>query len=103
VSGDSALARHTTAEMSDAVASFFFPDDVWAKAIFDLILTVRRGALPTEQLVSALVPVYFGRVASLIIENRDHTTEQSEGSVERQARQFELLKPYLVERWQEAP
>jgi hypothetical protein len=102
IAGDSALGRHTTAEMSDAVASFFFPDDLWARVIYDLILTVRQGALSTEQLVAALVPIYFGRVGSLIIENRDHTTEQAESSVERQARQFELLKPYLVERWREA-
>ncbi len=27
------------------------------------------------------------------------TTEQAEDRVERQAREFELLKPYLVERW----
>jgi len=99
IAGDSALARHSTLEMSDAVASFFFPDDVWAKVVFDLILTVHRGDISTEQLVGALVPIYFGRVASFIIENRDHTTEQAEGGVERQARQFELLKPYLVERW----
>ena len=30
------------------------------------------------------------------------TTEQAEERVERQAREFELLKPYLVERWQAA-
>ena len=30
------------------------------------------------------------------------TTEQAEERVERQAREFELLKPYLVKRWTEA-
>ena len=28
------------------------------------------------------------------------TTDQAEERVERQAREFELLKPYLLERWQ---
>ena len=47
-------------------------------------------------------PIYFGRVASFIIENRSVTTDQAEERVERQAREFELLKPYLVGRWKEA-
>ena len=45
------------------------------------------------------MPIYFGRVASFVIENRDMTTDEAEECVERQAREFELLKPYLVERW----
>ena len=52
-----------------------------------------------EAMVASLVPVYFGRVGSFVIENRHITTEQAEERVERQAREFELLKPYLVERW----
>jgi hypothetical protein len=34
-----------------------------------------------------------------VIENRHQTTDQAEERVERQAREFELLKPYLVQRW----
>ena len=49
--------------------------------------------------MAALVPIYFGRVASSVIETRDLTTERAEDSVERQAREFERLKPYLINRW----
>ena len=49
--------------------------------------------------MAALVPIYFGRVASFVIENRDLTTERAEDQVERQAREMERLKSYLVERW----
>jgi hypothetical protein len=45
------------------------------------------------------VPIYFGRVGAFIIENRRRTTDEAEERVERQAREFELVKPYLVERW----
>jgi hypothetical protein len=55
-----------------------------------------------EQMVAALVPIYFGRVGSFVIENRNVTTDQAEERVERQAREFELLKPYLIERWESA-
>jgi hypothetical protein len=51
-------------------------------------------------MVAALVPIYFGRVGSFVIETRNQTTTDAEERVERQAREFELLKPYLVERWQ---
>ena len=42
-------------------------------------------------------------VASAVIENRDLTTERAEEHIERQAREFERLKPYLLDRWNAAP
>ncbi len=96
--------------MADALAGFHFPDDVWSRVIYDLVAAAgrlergqRRGrrARPAtiDRYVAALVPIYFGRVASFVVENRDITTDEAEERVERQAREFELLKPYLVERW----
>ena len=90
----------TTAQMADALAAFHFPDDVWARLIYDLVICARSPEPPIESLVAALVPIYFGRVGSFVIENRAVTTDQAEERVERQAREFELLKPYLVERWE---
>ncbi len=97
--GGTSSAPPTTAEMAEVLASFHFPDDCWARAIYDLVLAARRDADAIERYVAALVPIYFGRVASLVIETRHVTTDQAEERVERQAREFELLKPYLVERW----
>ena len=84
--------------MAEAVASFHFPDDVWARVVYDLVVAARTAS-DLEALVAALVPIYFGRVGSFVIENRHQTTDQAEERVERQAREFELLKPYLLERW----
>jgi hypothetical protein len=97
--GDAASTKTTTAELADALAAFHFPDDLWARLIYDLVVFARSEQLPIEQAVAALVPVYFGRVGSFVIENRHMTTDQAEERVERQAREFELLKPYLLERW----
>jgi hypothetical protein len=85
--------------MAEALAAFHFPDDLWARLVYDLVICARSAEPPIESLVAALVPIYFGRVGSFIIENRHQTTEQAEDRVERQAREFELLKPYLVDRW----
>jgi hypothetical protein len=89
----------TTAAMAAAAAGYAFPDQLWARVIYDLIITAREQPARLDAFVAALVPVYFGRVASAVIENRDLTTERAEESVERQAREFERLKPYLVNRW----
>jgi glucosylglycerate synthase len=91
--------RPTTAEMADVAAGFGFPDAVWARVIYDLVIAARDQPEQLDAFVAALVPVYFGRVASSVIENRDRTTERAEESIERQAREFERLKPYLINRW----
>jgi hypothetical protein len=89
----------TTAAMAAAASGFAFPDAVWARIVYDLVVTARLQPDRLDGYVAALVPVYFGRVASAVIENRDLSTERAEESVERQAREFERLKPYLVNRW----
>jgi hypothetical protein len=101
--GDANTVKATTAEMAEAVATFHFPDDLWARLIYDLIVAADGDADGIEAMVASLVPIYFGRVGSFVIENRHITTEQAEERVERQAREFELLKPYLVDRWAERP
>ena len=99
IGGDVASTSATTLQMAEAVSTFHFPDDAWARTVYDLVIAARDPKPSLETLVAALVPIYFGRVASFVIENRNITTEQAEDRVERQAREFELLKPYLVERW----
>jgi hypothetical protein len=70
--------------------------------VYDLVVTARDPKPSLETLVASLVPIYFGRVASFVIENRNIPTDAAEERVERQAREFELLKPYLIERWEAA-
>jgi glucosylglycerate synthase len=89
----------STQDMAEALAGFHFPDDLWARVIYDLVVATGLGTIDDGQLVAALVPIYFGRVGSFVVENRHLTTADAEERVEHQARQFELLKPYLVERW----
>jgi hypothetical protein len=102
IGGDGASTAASTIEMAEALSAFHFPDDLWARLIYDLVVRARSTTPAIETLVAALVPIYFGRVGSFVIENRNQTTDQAEDRVERQAREFELLKPYLVERWKQA-
>ena len=95
-------AARSTQEMADALAAFHFPDALWTRVIYDLVVAAGRRPELRERNVAALVPIYFGRVGSFVIENRNVSTDAAEERVERQAREFELAKPYLVERWAEA-
>ena len=99
VGGESDNERPSTIAMAEALAGFHFPDDLWARVIYDLVLAARRDDTDIATLVAALVPVYFGRTGSAIVETRHLDTADAEEIVERQAREFELWKPYLVERW----
>jgi hypothetical protein len=80
-------------------SGFHFPDDVWARLIYDTAVAYHERLAPMDKLVAALIPLYFGRVASLVIETRELTTDQAEAMVERQAKAFELAKAYLMNRW----
>jgi glucosylglycerate synthase len=92
-------AKPDTIATADAASAFSFPDDLWVRVIYDLVVAARDQPDRVDEFVMALVPVYFGRTASSVIENRFLSTERAEDSVERQAREFERLKPYLLDRW----
>jgi hypothetical protein len=95
------LDETTRADTPTAIedVSFHVSDDLWARIIYDRALAARSDSMSMDSMVAALVPIYFARVASLVIETREMTTQQAETLVERQARAFELAKPSFVERW----
>ena len=101
VGGEGDSEHPSTVVMAEALAGFHFPDDLWARVVYDLVLATRRGDPDVATLVGSLVPIYFGRVGSAVVEARHLDTADAEEIVERQAREFELWKPYLVDRWNE--
>ncbi len=96
-----AVENATRADISATVeeSGFNMPDETWARVLYDVAAAHHGRLLPLDRLVASLIPLYFGRVASLIFETLEMTTDQAEALVERQARAFELAKPYLVERF----
>jgi glucosylglycerate synthase len=74
-------------------------DTAWARIVYDFLLASKQRPGETGQLVGALVPLYFARVASFIEEARDLGTDAAEQLVERQASIFEGLKTALLARW----
>jgi hypothetical protein len=105
LAGDALLAAEAAGRADKPApaeeSGFHFPDDIWARVIYDTAVAYHERLVPMENLIASLIPLYFGRVASLVIEAREMTTDQAEALVERQAKAFELAKAYLRARWTE--
>lgn len=91
----SELQRIATLEVSE----FNYPADVWAKSVFEFAASYHKSVISRDHIVQALVPLYRGRVLTLLLENRDGSGEDIERSLESLCGEFERLKPYLLEVW----
>ena len=91
----------TTLEMAEALAAFHFPDDLWARVIYDLVLAARARPDVDDRDARRRARADLLRPRRQLRHREPRTSPptQAEERVERQAREFELLKPYLVERW----
>ena len=82
-----------------SVSRFVFPSEAWAKIMYSFAGAFRRekdgGARRT--LLDALRVLWMGRVASFILETLDLSGEEAEEKIQKEARVFEDLKPYLLD------
>lgn len=70
----------------------------WARVVYAFLAASVRKPAHRDRYVSALVPLYFGRVARFIEDAADLTTAESERLVEQQATAFEEEKGSLRDR-----
>jgi len=86
-----------------SLTKFNFPPELWVKIIYDFAVAYHQIRLSSrnelDKLVNSLIPIYFGRTASFIIETEDIPTYEAEDKIEHLCDKFEELKPYLIERW----
>ena len=100
---DSMLGADTRAAIRQAIDRddpSMLAGPMWARVVYDAAVSSRRIPERMSTYLSALVPLYFGRVAAFIEAAADLTTEQAERLVEEQALAFEAEKPYLRMRWE---
>jgi hypothetical protein len=81
---------------------FRFPDPVWVKIVHDFAIAYRRRALPREQLLRSLVPLYLGRTASFVLATRESDAAEVEEAIQALADEFVRQKADLRERWRSA-
>jgi hypothetical protein len=79
--------------------TFGFPDDLWARVVYDFALGHHYGVVHRDHLLRSLVPLYLGRTAAYVAATRRATAEATELSLHEVTAAFERQKPYLVEHW----
>lgn len=85
---------------SHLIKEFYMPIELWVKIIYDFASTFHKWAKDKYKLVDVMTPLYYGKVASFVIQTKDMTSLQAEEVIEEEAVVFEKLKPYLLEKWE---
>ena len=78
---------------------FHFPDELWAKTVYEFASSHHRSVINRDHLLQALTPIYRGRVSSFIQENLRNDAQEVESRLESLRREYERQKPYLIESW----
>lgn len=81
-------------------ALFSFPTDLWARILYDTALSYRDAVGERDEMMKALIPLFYGRTYSFVRKTRRMSTRQAEETIEEDCTTFEMTKPYLVRRWQ---
>jgi hypothetical protein len=85
-----------------ALEGFEFPANLWAEILMDFAVAYRDRGDDRDKLLESLIPLYFGRTCSFVIESEPMTIQQAEELIEDQCSVFETHKSYLIKRWFDA-
>jgi hypothetical protein len=83
----------------DDLERFRFPDDLWARVVYDFALGHHWSVVYRDHLLRSLVPLYLGRTAALVLATRRQDAAAVESALDAVADAFEREKSYLVDRW----
>ncbi len=80
---------------------FELPVDLWVRTLFDFAVAYRNliDGLRADQIIEALVPIYYAKISSFVSKTINLDSLQAEEVINEQSAVFEQLKPYLLERW----
>jgi hypothetical protein len=79
--------------------AFSFPQDLWVRIVYDFAVAYNKGSVHRDHLLKSMIPLYLGRVASFVKENKESSVREVEEKIESLCKIFEETKPYLIERW----
>lgn len=95
------LAPDTLAEVLalEDGSRFRFPDDLWARVVYDFALGHHYSVVHRDHLLRSLTPLYLGRTAAFVLATRNADAVATQASLEAVGVAFERQKTYLVEHW----
>ena len=80
-------------------ADFEFPANLWAEILIDFVVAYKKRASEKEAIMESLIPLYYGRTCSFVIQLEPMTIQQAEEVIEDQCIVFERSKPCLLKKW----
>lgn len=98
-----ALSANLSKKLSEVkelpLAGFEFPANLWAEMLVDFAVAYKNCKNGKKKLMESIIPLYFGRTCSYVIESEPMTIQQAEELIEDQCGVFEYSKSYLLNRW----
>ncbi len=83
----------------DEPEHFFLNNAIWVRVVYSYMSAFHKTPRQKMKLLNTMIPLYNARVASLVNELRDLDSEEAEEYYEKEAAQFEEMKPYLLKKW----
>jgi len=100
---EAALEPHVLADVTALAgageSAFRFPDPLWVRVVHDFAIAYRRRALPRDQLLRSLVPLYLGRTAAFVLATAASGAAEVEAAIGALADEFVRQTPDLRARW----
>jgi hypothetical protein len=95
------LAPDTLAEVLalGPEARLTFPDDLWARVVYDFALGYHYSVVHRDHLLRSLTPLYLGRTAAFVLATAAASAAASQAQLDAVGTAFEGQKPYLVQHW----
>jgi hypothetical protein len=78
---------------------FRFPDDLWAKTVYEFAAAYHESVISRDHIIQALAPLYRGKAYEFLTTNREAASAEVESRIEALGATFERLKPYLLQIW----
>ncbi|MCD6267591.1 MAG: glycosyltransferase [Thermotogaceae bacterium] len=82
--------------LNDALDDGMVNTDEWVKLVYDSAVAFRKYG---KNVVEAMIPLYFSRVAGFVEETKDMDSEEAENVIEKQLERFFEMKGYLAKKW----
>jgi len=100
---NSVLTPRTLQELTECAnqpkESFCFPDELWAKTIYEFAASYHKSVISRDHIIQALAPLYRGKIYEFLTTNRQASVPEIEERVESICVAFERNKPYLLQLW----
>jgi len=75
--------------------------DTWTKIVYDFLIAYNSRRVDPGTLIDSMIPLYFARTATFIVEVADADLDDAEARIQENADAALALKSYLKRRWRE--